>query len=172
MTADPTEPTSGKVEGINVFRTSEVMTWGEWQPSFDALQKLNSGHDKRNVFQKLKAYREHSQRLMKRLLEIEAILESFKAENRMLRGDTGSRHHKRWTPQEDEALIELAVGGASQIELATCMNRTPGSVGSRLTYLVGIRKISREVVGRIIGYLDGEPVDGFFEGSLREEHQS
>lgn len=83
---------------------------------------------------------------------------------------TTERSGKRWTPEEDEVLVELASRDEeSAFSIATKVGRTPGAVQSRLSQLVGIGKISQEIAGRFIGTLNGEHVVGVIDGELTKQ---
>lgn len=77
----------------------------------------------------------------------------------------GERSRKRWTEEEDNLLIEMAVAdGTTTVELARVFGRTPGAIQSRITYLVGIERLSSKVAGRFIGTIDGEQAEVEIDG--------
>ena len=140
--------------------------------AFSTLSRLKGGQDRRNVHQRLSADRVHSAALMdgyQALNELRIALESELDQMQGLRPDQAGR---RWTNSQDDALVEMACrDDSSMMTLALDFNRTPAAISSRLTYLVGVSKVSRRVVGRITGYLDGEAVNGVFDGELRPHGQ-
>lgn len=129
--------------------------------------QLRTGNNKWSVHQRLVKYAELCRAMVKLLIAQNEFMNGLTAEYKQLTGGTGERAHKRWTPHEDEILVDMVCQEDSTlIELALAFNRTPQAITSRLTYLVGVSKVNRQVAGRLIGYLDGEPVDGYFEGRL------
>lgn len=121
------------------------------------MQSTPSG----NPFSDLKAYRACVPLLINWALANQSLYrDAEKAVDRMQEG-AGSRSNKRWTPEEDEALIEMAASGRQNLlELSVTFGRTPNAVTSRITYLVGIRRLSQEIAGHLTGYINGEPVEG------------
>lgn len=82
---------------------------------------------------------------------------------------TNERAGKRWDDDEDNALIELASDESNTImQIAITMGRSPGAIQSRISYLVGIRKLSQAIAGRFIGTINGEHVAGVIDGELRK----
>lgn len=160
-----------KLEGLGLFNEHGVgEVWGEMNTMMNELSRLNSGHGDRNVFIRLRKYRENTQRLIKYVEDYQVIVRAALDRQDQMLGKVGERNRKKWTPTEDRALVDQACEpGSTLVTLALSMNRTPGAVASRLTHLVGIKKVSREIAGRIIGSLDGEPVEGYFEGVLLAE---
>ena len=74
---------------------------------------------------------------------------------------------KKWRPDEDEMLIELAsTGTMSMTDLAQAIGRTPSAISSRLSTLVGIGRVSQEIAGRFTGTMNGQMVSGNISGTL------
>ena len=66
-------------------------------------------------------------------------------------------------------LIELATTNMSMLELSTTMGRTPSSIKTRLSVLVGKERLSQEIAGKFLGLLNGNIVDGEISGILYKE---
>ena len=82
----------------------------------------------------------------------------------------GERGRKRWTNEEDELLIEMAsYDSTTIIDLSKEFGRTPGAIQSRISKLVGIKKLSMEVAGRFIGTLNGELIEGDINGTVSKQ---
>lgn len=47
--------------------------------------------------------------------------------------------------------------------------RSAGAIATRVSYLVGIKKVSEEVAGKFVGYLDGKHVEGVINGTVRKD---
>lgn len=80
-------------------------------------------------------------------------------------GAVKKNSRRRWTPDEDEMLVEKASYGDSDIfELAAIFGRTPGAIQTRLSYLVGIKRISKTVAGRFVGTANGADFEADISG--------
>jgi len=132
------------------------------------LMNLNGGGTRgEGIHRKLQKYRQYTQLLIAAYASLSDVNEALLRAEALRLGENGARSGKRWTEDEDEALVYAACNdNATMLTLALDFNRSPGAVQSRLTYLVGVHRISRQVVGRLTGYLDGEPVKGVFEGKI------
>lgn len=84
---------------------------------------------------------------------------------RDMQGFEATNHRTRWDAEEDEALVQWRAEGRDLIEIARSLGRTPQSVATRLSELVGVPQgdVERLVHGR----LNGVPVDGTFQGSIK-----
>lgn len=132
-----------------------------------ALTRLNTGQDTRNVARRLRAYRECTEQLMDAYGTLQDVLTGLLRELQQYEGGPAVQSRRRWTAEQDDALVDFACrDDATMVGLAVNFQRTPAAIASRLTYLVGVARLSRHVVGRITGYLDGEPVSGVFDGEL------
>jgi hypothetical protein len=158
----------GRVPGMHMYRAEDIdAVLDEVDEAYGQIMALNAGHGG-NVAQRLRAYRKWTEVLIGHVLALSKLNEDLCAERQQLMTGKGDQAGRRWTDEQDAALVELACEpDASMIKMALTMCRTPGAVASRLTYLVGVSKVSRHVVGRITGYLDGEPVSGVFDGEVR-----
>lgn len=164
------EMKSGLPEGIGLYdrRVKEKFESEEAarRNSIIKLRQMNMKQPK-NLFQTLREYRECTKMLIESLELVEVVNADQVREIDILKGGIGERDRKRWTPEEDDALVSVAADGKlSLLSMAVAFRRSPGAVSSRLTYLVGIRRLSQEVAGRVTGFIDGEAVDGFFTGRL------
>jgi hypothetical protein len=131
------------------------------------LIKLIEQQPKMPVHKLISRYRTLSSSLLDLYFHIVELNTGLMRELEVTRGGSPASSRKRWTPDEDDALVDQATReDATMIRLALLFNRTPGAIQSRLTYLVGINRMSSHVVGHLTGYLDGEPVAGFVVGEV------
>ena len=80
------------------------------------------------------------------------------------------RNGKRWDRDEDDALIDLVTEEDMSIaQIAITMGRTPQAIQTRVSHLVGIKRLSSDVAGRFKGTLDGVEVDGYIDGTVTRE---
>lgn len=91
------------------------------------------------------------------------------AENSIKRANdkTSERSHKKWSSIEDEQLIDaVSRGDISIIELSCLFGRSPSAIKSRVSYLVGIKRVSSEIAGSFIGTINGASIEGNIRGQL------
>lgn len=154
-------------EGVNLWDLEKIVDPSELHTALSEVIRMNHEQPK-NLFMTLKKYREHSATIIRWAMTLQELRESSDRQLNHLMGKAGERSNKRWTESEDMALVELAANDQhSLVELSVTFGRSPAAISSRLTYLVGIKKVSQEIAGRIIGFIDGEPVNGYFSGELR-----
>ncbi len=78
--------------------------------------------------------------------------------------------NKRWTKEDDETLIEYVCSSDESIaSVAKIFGRSPASVQSRITKLVGIERLSKEVAGRFLGTIDGHQISGDIKGIVSKQ---
>ena len=91
------------------------------------------------------------------------------AENTMKRVNdkTCERSHKKWTEIEDEQLINAVCNESSSIiDIACLFGRSPAAIKTRVSYLVGIKRVSSDIAGKFIGTLNGADIQGDIKGKL------
>lgn len=84
--------------------------------------------------------------------------------------DSKSKKYQRWTKEEDEILIELVCSGISQAELSAAMGRTIPAIKTRVSKLVGEKRISQKIAGNFFGTFNGEYVEGTIKGEVINEN--
>lgn len=121
----------------------------------------------RSTFMQIKLMRELLYRAGAFLILQRKLIDDMIVERNRLTENVGERGRKRWTQQDDELLIEMASqDDTTIIDLSRQFGRTPGAIQSRISKLVGIKKMSVEVAGRFIGTLNGEFVEGNIDGTV------
>ena len=124
---------------------------------------------KGNAFQQLKAFRKHTAVLLRHLDEVTNVVDAVKEMQREAEGDAPVNSNKRWSEDEDMALIELAASDdTSMTSIALHLGRTPGAVQNRLTYLVGIERKFQRISGRFQGLIDGVMSEANIDGEIRK----
>jgi len=123
----------------------------------------------KNAFKQMNLYKSILMRAGLRLLLLEDMVENLLKENDRMGAGIGDQGRKRWTQEEDELLIEAASDGTKTIiDLSKAFGRTPGAIQSRITKLVGIKRLSEEIAGRFMGTINGEFIEGEIDGTLRK----
>lgn len=122
-------------------------------------------HPPKSAYAKITACQELLRRAALRILALEDLKEKALLEIERHESNVGERSRKRWTSEDDDLLIETAAqDGATIFGMAKEFGRTPSAIASRISHLVGIKRMSAEVAGRFIGTLNGEFVEGDIDG--------
>lgn len=79
------------------------------------------------------------------------------------------KYHKRWTKNEDEWLIEAVCHDEKLFKIAAALGRTPSAVQTRITYLVGVKRLSQQVAGKFIGTANGEEFKAALVGTIYKD---
>lgn len=77
--------------------------------------------------------------------------------------------NRQWTSEEDEELIECVCEDMPEVFLAAKFKRTPGSIKTRVSTLVGRKRISQKVAGKFIGEINGEKSEAKLNGTVYKE---
>ena len=131
------------------------------------LTRLNAGQSRKNFHQKLKDYQRYSEELLKAHGVQSEVLAAAQKTIHELEAGMAENAGRRWSKEADEALVEMASrdDGHTVVTLAGMFGRSPGAVASRLSDLVGMRRITGEQYLRLSGQLNGKEVDGVFVGT-------
>lgn len=120
-----------------------------------------------NMAQKYRTYERYVPTLLKLYFEFTDLVDESGKQIKRYEKAAAARKNARWTDEEDTALIEMIVQEDVGIhELSTAFGRSPASISTRLSKLVGIGRISQEIVGKFVGTLNGEEVSGSIDGTL------
>lgn len=121
-----------------------------------------------NPMKRLKIYDE----CVPLLLEVTENFDAYACRSKELLESTwnnqGIRRNKRWTEEEDEELIEFIAHDWGIGVVASLFGRTPSAIASRVSYLVGIERVSQEIAGRFVGTLNGQHIHGMIDGELQK----
>ena len=153
-----------------------IMSYGAEKKKFEgareAIEKLYMlcHQPKGNAFSQLQQFRKLTPIMINYILFLQKIIDGYTETYDRLVEKMSANNRKKWTPEEDELLVEIVAQGEQSIsEVALTFGRTPGAISTRVSYLVGIKKVSKEIAGRFIGYLDGRHVEGIINGTVRKE---
>lgn len=161
--------------GINMVNPREKYRKMGVSGEYDLKKAINEArslieHPSGNPYQQLIRYRKITPVLLKLL---ESDLEDWQMEHRQVERFSEVKFdnsNKRWNKEEDEMLINAACDDNNSLyEISTRFGRSPAAIQTRISYLVGIKRISTEIAGKFIGTLDGKEVDGNIKGTLRKE---
>lgn len=132
-----------------------------------------SNDPKGNAFQQLKEWRKIGKKVAGILYAAGEISEATQTQIDRLSEKTGERSNRRWSEKEDEALIDMICQeNTSILEISLIFGRSPAAIKSRVSQLVGVKRLSQEVVGKFIGTLNGANIEGSIKGQLFKQNPS
>lgn len=141
----------------------------ESDPNVIVAEIINALETTCNPYAQIKLFRNLLRRAGMQITMQNDLIDKLLLENDRATDGIGERGRKRWTQQDDELLIEMAAQeDTTIIDLSKQFGRTPGAIQSRISRLVGIKKLSAEIAGRFIGTLNGEFVEGNIDGIVRK----
>ena len=121
----------------------------------------------KSIIVELNTYRKYCPLLINLLCDLSDINKAACKENKRIHNKTQERANKKWTKEEDEMLINyLCDHNSSLTEIAAIFGRSPTAISSHVSNLVGRKRISQEVAGRFIGYIDGEEKESDIVGTI------
>ena len=124
----------------------------------------------KTIIEEVRVYRKYVPVLLNYVKDANKHIKIEQTKNRRLVGIDHERANKRWSKQEDELLINLVCEEKHNIhKLSAIFGRSPQAIQSRISELVGVRKLSQEIAGRFIGQIDGETVNGNISGTIYKE---
>lgn len=138
----------------------------------EAIKKLNMlcHQPKGTAFSQLQQFRKLTPIIINYILFLQKLNDGYSETYDRMVEKMKANNRKKWTSEEDELLVEIVARGEQSIsEVALIFGRTPGAISTRVSYLVGIKKVSEEIAGRFTGYLDGRHVEGIINGTVRKE---
>lgn len=123
-----------------------------------------------NMAQKYRTYERYVPTLIKLHFQYQEMIDKQAKQIERYEKAASARKYARWTEEEDLALIEMVVDENTGIhELSTMFGRSPASISSRLSKLVGIGRIRQDVIGRFVGTLNGKEVSGQINGTVMKK---
>ena len=137
----------------------------EIQQAINAL--LKNIHERPPFAKEIAAYRKYVPVLLRYTEFLDKVSQHTSQTFKRLVDDSEEKKYQRWSEVEDEVLIELACReDVSMLEMSTAMGRSVPAIKSRLTKLVGIKRLSQEVAGRFIGTINGNHADCVVDGTI------
>lgn len=124
----------------------------------------------KSIVIELGIYRKYTYELIKYCQLRDKLLQGALKQNERFEDDCSDKKYQRWTNEEDEILIDLICSDQySLLEISTMMGRTVSALKTRLTKLVGIKRLSQKVAGKFIGTMNGEQIDAEINGTIYKE---
>lgn len=149
--------------GINAMLESDLDERSLTQKAMSEVMRVLQ--ERPTLIEELRVYRKYVPAIVKYCRGIDKLNEQLLTHFERYENGAIDKKYQRWTEEEDNALIELVCAEDMGIlELSTTMGRTPSSIKTRISKLVGIRRLSKEVAGRFIGNIDGEYTECQIDG--------
>ena len=147
-----TSPFDKQVSLLNIMNTH----LDEWEEAWEHLCDQETSPDVARI---LDAYYILTE-FIKAKVETNVACRNAEIENSM----------RRWTPDEDEKLLELATNGVfTTRDIASALSRTPSSVQNRLSVLFGRERKSKPVSGRFEGIINDQETTAKVVGRVYKE---
>lgn len=160
-------------EGIHLLNFTSIADEMGYQNLMEGLHKTQRGinellsNPKDNPYVQLQKWRKLGQSMKVMINTFQEVTDGYKNQIDRVSNLTMENSNKRWSKEADEKLIDCICSGKySLVELSTIFGRTPTAISSRVSYLVGIQRLSQEIAGNFIGKLNGENIQGKIEGVI------
>lgn len=142
-----------------------------WVKAEEALVNLDKAvASSSNMLEELKIYRKYVPELIKDYRRMIKINRNLLRMAKRLRTDSEAKKYKRWTNVEDNELIELVCNqDLTILDVSLTMGRTVPAIKTRVSKLVGLKRLSQEVAGKFIGNINGNHTECVLEGTLYKE---
>ena len=138
------------------------------QNAIDAVYKVIT--ERPSLLEEIKIYRKYVPVLLEEIWSMSECIQTFGTRLERYNTDSEDKKYKKWTKEEDEFLIEMICDSrCSMLELSTTMGRTVPAIKTRVSKLVGLKRISQEVAGKFIGTINGNHAECVLDGTLYKE---
>ena len=161
-------------EGIRAFDGAGVISRDKLLENFEKISDgqeamgqlwLLVSNPPKSVHKQLQMFRKYTRAAIEYQFYYQEMIDLLSDEFERLLNGVQDRSGKRWSDVEDEVLVDLASrDNVNMTMIAMQLGRTPSAIQTRLSYLVGIKRVSTKVAGKFIGWFNGEQVDGDIDG--------
>lgn len=140
----------------------------EAQYAINAL--LKNIHERPSILKELEVYRKYVPIMMEYMRYFDKLAYTSTTMLQRYEDVSTENKHKKWTKEEDELLIELVCrDDMSMLQISTSMGRSVPSIKTRVSKLVGMKRLSQEIAGRFVGIVDGQRTDCKVNGIIYKE---
>ena len=126
-----------------------------------------SGAAKLNPYQQLQVFRKYAPVMIKAFNMSWALSKYFSTQIEILEENMVANKHKRWTPEEEEQVIEMVCDGLSELEISIKTGRTIGAIHTKVSMLTGLSK-PRNIQGEFTGMVGNQEFDGMIKGTIKK----
>lgn len=156
-------------DGIMIHNICELQLSAETGHAYRVINELLINRPP-SILTELKLFRKYARDLLRFVDQCDLLMKHSIEENLRYQDGGSEKHHKRWTDSEEEMLIELVCEDRfSLLQLSTMFGRTPSALKTKLSNLVGVKRLSQKVVGKLIGTVDGKETEADIDGILYKE---
>lgn len=158
-------------ERISAIRTRDVLNASSYKAGKIVMKVTElQSNPQGNAFIQLKEWKKLGDEIISYFYAYGMIMDKVSTSYSEFENATARNSNARWTKEEDEILIEMVCKQDGTIyELASTFGRTIPAIKTRVSKLVGLKRLSAEVAGQFIGTLDGEVVEGKINGTVYKE---
>ena len=152
-----------------VKRDTIIENWDKVVAGRNAIHAMTElvARPPKSAHRQLQLYRRYARDAIEYQMYYQELIGALSDEIDRLLNGVNDRNGKRWTDDEDTLLVEFASRDDMTVtQIALNIGRTPSAVQTRLSYLVGVQKVSAKVAGRFVGWLNGEQVEGDIDGEV------
>lgn len=124
------------------------------------IQKTHKGN-----INELMSYRENVPVLINYICDLMKTLHGYKFMS-IWNTTPDVNNHKRWSKSDENLLIDLVCKGDSIRTIATIFHRSPSAIQTKITSLVGVKRLSQQVAGKFIGTANGADFNAELVGTI------
>lgn len=140
----------------------------KWGKAFQAVLN-NIKNRPSSSYKELNVFRKNVPILLYAFMAMEEETRNVALYALRMETDCEDKSHKRWSKEEDELLIEWVCSDVSITKISLSLGRTVPAIKTRLTYLVGIKRLSQKVAGKFIGEINGKQSEANLVGTIYKE---
>lgn len=153
-------------DGVLLFDSNKLQTSNETAEAFKKINMVLQNRPK-SIIVELNTFRKYVPSIIKYAIQQTNIAHAAVRQNDRFVNVEEEKKHKRWTENEDKLLIDLVCEEKeSMMSIATIFGRSVTAIKARLTYLVGVKRLSQQIAGKFIGTVNGEESEVQLEGTL------
>ena len=157
-------------DGIALVNTNlPYQTKGETNEALIKVLSVIQNRPK-SIIVEVNTYRKYIPKLINYIKERDKLLDFAIKQIERYENDCDDKRFKRWTPEEEEMLINLVCDeNYSMLQISTMMGRTVPSIKTKISNLVGVKRLSQKIAGRFIGTMNGENIETNLNGIIYKE---
>ena len=155
-----------KDDGVLLFDSDKLCSRGSTNEAFRALNMVICNRPK-SIVVEVNTFRKYVPIILRSIIQMNELKKASCTQAERVTTDNNDKKYQRWTENEDKLLIDLVCDGKlSMLQLSTTMGRTVPAIKTRLSYLVGVKRLSQKIAGKFIGTANGEDAELQLEGTL------
>lgn len=122
---------------------------------------------KKNPIQELKEWRKIGKNMLVYMKMQAKLNKNMLKQQQRLVTMKSDRSGKKWTPEEDEVLIELICDDEfTLLDVSKTLGRSISAIQTRCSFLTGVENTKKKIQGKFQGKLNGLVIDGTIDGLL------